>query len=365
MSELGEILTAEQKNDKAYLADLFDISPEQIEKAVAAENARRNPQANQADLGVFGSKASDQEQEAEADEAEDEVVEGEEGDSPDAQNAEAEHADNAPEKSDTEEKASEPSDELDGLTLDNARERIKNAHRRVTQATQNEAKWRKMAEANPSDNNAIAELKREVGALRSQLESPGQKSEAQQAETEDKLGKAIDALEAQLGEYGGPIVNALRQVQEEITGTKQNLGKLGSDYGKTSQQIADEQHTRAVLSEHPDAFEIGNSEEFKGWFYSMPREQVDLGLKGAPEHMIHYLNVYKSLTGIGKKGKATSKAGSAPKNNASQKKAPPPAPDVSRSPSQGKGSPNPKEWTRADFLANEDAIMNAHFSGRG
>ncbi len=191
--------------------------------------------------------------------------------------------DDPPEPADSEvldsESEDEAGDELNGLTLKNAEERIRNAQARMHKASQEASETRKEIS---TLNDQIQTLKGEIEALQRQSSAPQSSSERS-----DESGDPLDELIGEYPDIAGPLVRQIRVLQQS----------LQADQEQRARADADAIHYQKILKAHPDAYEIRDSDDFQGWLERQPplfRRAFD---QGASEDVIHLLGSYKQAVG--------------------------------------------------------------------
>lgn len=261
--------------------------------------------------------------------------------------------DDPPESTESEtpdsESEEEAGDELNGLTLKNAEERIRNAQARMHKAAREASETRKEIS---TLNDQIQTLKGEIEALERQKSAPV--SEEKSAERGDPL----DELTREYPDIAGPLVRQIRVLQQSLQADQEQRAKAD----------ADAVHYQKILKAHPDAYEIRDSDDFQGWLERQPplfRRAFD---QGASEDVIHLLGSYKQAVGQ-LAGQPESRIDTKPKRlEEGRKIADPPTPR-SRRPVQTLGRPR---FTReqianmspSEFEKHEEEIDLAVREGR-
>lgn len=190
--------------------------------------------------------------------------------------------DDPPEPVDSEapdsESEEEAGDELNGLTLKNAEERIRNAQARMHKASQEASETRREIS---TLNDQIHTLKGELEVLQHQSSTP------QSRERSDESGDPLDELIGEYPDIAGPLVRQIRVLQQSLQADQEQRAKAD----------ADAVHYQKILKAHPDAYEVRDSDDFQGWLERQPplfRRAFD---QGASEDVIHLLGSYKQAVG--------------------------------------------------------------------
>lgn len=190
--------------------------------------------------------------------------------------------DDPPEPADREvpdsESEGEAGDELNGLTLKNAEERIRNAQARMHKAAREASETRK----------EISTLNDQIQILKGELEALERQNATHKSEvTGDERVDSLDELVGEYPDIAGPLVRQIRVLQQSLQADQEQRAKAD----------ADAIHYQKILKAHPDAYEIRDSDDFLGWLERQPplfRRAFD---QGASEDVIHLLNSYKQAVG--------------------------------------------------------------------
>ena len=198
-------------------------------------------------------------------------------------------------------------DQIYGLTLENAKQKLKNAdsatrgaQRRMTEATQEASALRK-------EN---AELKVLLGAtrgasegLRKQVEElTAAAHEPSQTDTSDTLD--VDRIKYELGEEVGDIADLANRTRDELRESKEEGKKLSQKLDelqekdkadKEAKNLADlkEQWRRDIQAVHPDAFDLAETQGFQGWLTTQVPLIQGYYESGNQEQVIHMFDIYK------------------------------------------------------------------------
>lgn len=201
-----------------------------------------------------------------------------------------------------------PEDDLTGLTLKNAAERIKNAQQRMHTATAEAAELRKKHDSLTRDledaQADVRRLQREVDQLKAAPPAPAAPAPTPVAES---------ALKRLVDEYPemAPVVEEMlglrtrnEQLAGKVTEMQTQIAETGRkvDTRSNSERIAE--HLSAIRKKHPDLDKIKAADDFKGWKTRQPPVVQEALNKGTADDVIWALDLYKAAVGIGKrKGK--------------------------------------------------------------
>ena len=204
---------------------------------------------------------------------------------------EPEQTDDSPPEADT--------DELQGLTVENAAERIRNAQHRMHKATEETAGLRRlnaqiMARAQQAET-ALAETKTR------QADIPPASPDSDQA------GKPYADLQALAEDYPNiinPLLSTLKAMSARVESLGGEVGEIKVGTAKTAEEsariareTAEAAHLAAIFKAHPDAGKIRVSDDFEGWLdrqSSMYRYAIE---RGTAEDVINVLDEYKAVVG--------------------------------------------------------------------
>lgn len=187
----------------------------------------------------------------------------------------------------------------DGLTLENAKERLLNAEAgrksmqaNMTKATQEAADLRR---ENESIKAEIESLKATVAELKSappKVEEPAKPSQ-------------LDEFADKYGDDFSPVVDGIRgsdeklnAVNSEVETVKDELARIRSEKKKDELEAANEaawnKHWTAVTTAHPDATGIVESEDYQGWVLRQSEDIQRANRVGSTLEVIHVISLYKS-----------------------------------------------------------------------
>ncbi len=175
------------------------------------------------------------------------------------------------------------SGEDEALTLQNAEERIKNAQSRMHEATQEAAELRRQTQ----------DLESQVSQLKT---GAPEKPEGSQTEPPRDYG-SLETLREDYPELINPLIGHISKLEDR-------LGKLETNVETTAQtsKLRDEEsshrtHEDAILKEHPDAFDVAATDDFKGWTTRQPHVVQMAVRQGTSEDVIWALDQYKQAVG--------------------------------------------------------------------
>lgn len=186
-------------------------------------------------------------------------------------------------------------DELDGLTLQNAAERIKNAQARMHRATQEAADLRRALAA---QEQAALQMRAEIE--RSKTTPPAAKPESVGDDA------TLDQLAEEYPDTIGPLLTTIKALQSRVDQlTPQSPAAQAVQAPPThTPDMAATTHYATVLAAHPDAFEVAETPEFQGWITRQgPQAQAVLD-QGNAQQVVALLSGYKKSIGQAKRMQA-------------------------------------------------------------
>lgn len=199
-------------------------------------------------------------------------------------------------------------DDLKGLTLKNAEERIRNAQKRMHTATQEAADLRKKQDGHAQE---LADKDVEIRRLQTELQ---QAKAAAQATPAPAAPVVTDASLQRLQEEYPDLAPVLTELTASRALNQQLAGKV--DELKTRLDATDQKvdtrserelisdHLTTIRKAHPDMDKIRDSDDFKGWKERQPPVVQDAISKGTALDVIWALDLYKEQVGLKKrKGK--------------------------------------------------------------
>ena len=262
--------------------------------------------------------------------------------------------------------AAADTDELEGLTLEHAQERIRNAQARMHRATQETAEFRR---SNEELTARITVLEGQTTTLQAELAAA--KANPPAKPDSDKSTGQHASLEALREDYPSlidPILAVIEDLRAGNTALKDQVTALGGKVDQTSSAVtakaddeakkrkeaAAKKHFDTILAAHKDAFEINDSGEFQGWLDRQPTMYRYAMQKGSALDIIEVLDKYKKAIG-------------AARIDTARAAATPSTPKARTQPNK-----TPKTFTRAEidamtpaqFAANEAEIDEAVAAGR-
>lgn len=228
-----------------------------------------------------------QKEESEAPEAE-EVVEAEAEDTAEEESQPEEVSEQPEEANEGNDEVQEPeqaekqeatSSEEDELTVKNAEKRIKDAQRRMTKATQEASQLRK---ENEYLRTEVTNLKGEVAKLQAVSKAP----EATDAD--------LARLQEEYPDLAKPLIAEIHKLRADQEGSRAQQEELRRQAQADSQQRSALEHQEAILSVHPDAFDLAGRNDFQEWLADQPSYKRHVVEAGSAEDVIDLLNEYKS-----------------------------------------------------------------------
>lgn len=163
--------------------------------------------------------------------------------------------------------AAADTDELEGLSLENAAERIRNAQARMTRATTEAANNRR---ALADEQLRSQQLEDEVERLQAELQAAKVASPEKPDTTQSGMA-TLETLQDDYPQIMGPLLATLKNMQakfDKIEGTVTTR----ADADKADRvKAATAAHFKAIRDAHSDFDQIVDSEEFSGWVSRQPR----------------------------------------------------------------------------------------------
>ncbi|MBF0256029.1 MAG: hypothetical protein HQL47_06130 [Gammaproteobacteria bacterium] len=222
-----------------------------------------------------------------SDDADSEVIDLQEKDKPEVANE--------PRENDS---AQEQEDDLDGLTLQNAQERIRNAQARMHAATQELAEIRKAMEPLQREN---AQLRGDIQMLQQEVQRLRQPPPAS-AQAPADSGIDDDDLKSAKEEWPevvNPLLKRNQLLEARLKQIEQQVQETVTVTQETQQRSAAEAHQQAILAKHPDAFDLAGTDDFQGWVSRQPPLVRQVVETGTAQDVIWVLDQYKQLVGAG------------------------------------------------------------------
>lgn len=222
-----------------------------------------------------------------------------------------------PKKVEESAKANEPGDDTnelppieesgeEGLSLDNARERIRNAQARMHRATQEAADLRKKVASTDGELSAmrskIAGLERELEALRKQ---PPAKPESESVEI---IADAdLNGIAEEYPTFSKPFLSVINKLNNQLKTVTDKLAHVEGKVTKTVTSIEEREesartqtHFDAIRAAHPDAFTLYETDDFQGWIDRQPPMLRDMVEQGTATDVIYVFDTYKAAVGKAK-----------------------------------------------------------------
>lgn len=192
-------------------------------------------------------------------------------------------------------------DDLDGLTLENAAERIRNAQARMTRATQEAAELRRET---AKQTGRLKELDSEIEKLKANPPAP---------KKPDSDGKkpyaSLEALQSDYPTIINPLIETVNALQEQINAlggqvndVRTQVTTSEADKAKQAEQAKIDAHNKTITDAHPDAFSIVDTDEFQGWIDRKPIYGRVMK-EGTADEVVEMLDAYKKAVGIENKRK--------------------------------------------------------------
>lgn len=191
----------------------------------------------------------------------------------------------------------------EGLSLDNARERIRNAQARMHRATQEASDLRKK----------VASQEGEMSAMRSKLSGLEQQIEAlkQQPPANPDSGAAeliadadLQGIAEEYPTFAKPFLAVINKLNSQLKTVEGKLAKVEGKVTETATSIEErdesariKDHFDAIRAAHPDAFTLYESDDFKGWIERQPPMLREMVENGTAKDVIYVFDTYKKAVG--------------------------------------------------------------------
>lgn len=186
-------------------------------------------------------------------------------------------------------------DLTEGLTLENASERIQNAQARMHQATQEAADVRRTTA--PLEEQ-ITELKATVDKLERQAKeaipsAASDLSPVTDSDTESDYAE-LEALQVDYPDVIKPVLAALRKKDEQINKLQDSTNQTANAVINSTEKTAKERHDAAITDVHSDAFDIVETDDFQGWLARQPSHVARITKDGTAQDIIWLMDQYKA-----------------------------------------------------------------------
>ena len=203
----------------------------------------------------------------------------------------------------------EPVNQLTGLTLENAENRIKNAQAAMHNAIKEKNDALK---SNYGTSDEVQRLQELVNSQRDDIQkllTSQQNQPAKVIPKEETVQSMLDSpeLKEAMEEFPQvltPVITAMAAQQKVIDSLKVNQETLTTDLSKTRQdseksqkQLAMEAHWNIINSVHADAEQTLGSPEFQAWFSKQPAIVRKIQKEGSAEDIVWLLNNYDKAIG--------------------------------------------------------------------
>lgn len=268
----------------------------------------------------------------------------------------------APDDKNEQSPAEADTDELDGLSLENAAERIRNAQARMTRATTEAANHRR---ALTDAQLRSQQLEEEVERLQSELQAAKAASPGKPDTTQDGMA-TLETLQEDYPQIIGPLIAALKGMREKVDKIEGTVTTRDDSAKAERARDATEKHFNAIRGAHSDFDQVVNSDEFNGWVSRQSRVTSIIlygdGVQGSgyrnggnAAEVIEVLDTYKKAIG------------SAARTGAAREAAAPTLRKTTRTQPQGRPTFTREQidaMSPAEFAKNEAAIDEALAAGR-
>ncbi len=199
-------------------------------------------------------------------------------------------------------------DELDGLSVSNAEERIKNARARMTRATQEAADLRKKVEPLEASNTELKEsntkLHSELQAIKQQLEQLQSSAPPEKTDSPQAVDAELQTAMEDYPEVVGPLSRQNEQLAQQNQELAKRLDQLEGRVTKTSEGMEEDRRLTAVdewkaavQAVHEDADEIVQSQDFDGWMSRQPKAIQQIAQESTAKDFNWMLDQYKAAVG--------------------------------------------------------------------
>ena len=158
-------------------------------------------------------------------------------------------------------------DELEGLSLENAAERIRNAQARMTRATTEAANHRR---ALTDAQLRSQQLEDEVERLQTELQAASAASPEKPDTTQSGMA-TLETLQEDYPQIIGPLIATLKNMQAKVDKIEGTVTTRNDTDKVERAKAATEKHFNAIRNAHSDFDQVVNSDEFNGWVSRQPR----------------------------------------------------------------------------------------------
>jgi hypothetical protein len=166
---------------------------------------------------------------------------------------------------------------------DKADERVKNAQALMTKATQEAAETRRQ---NEQLSQQLQQALKEVEALK--VSATPQTPEEPNANI-----RSLQDLASEYPDLLGPVIGELQSLREAVNSTEQTAQQSQQAVKQTQQTASQQAHERAILEQHPDAFDVAATDDFKGWLLRQPPASQAIVKQGTAQDVIWLIGSYK------------------------------------------------------------------------
>lgn len=188
-------------------------------------------------------------------------------------------------------------DDLDGLSLQNAEERIRNAQARMHAATAEAGTLRKEVGQLRADNQRLSAdvqmLQQEAAQLR-QAPPPKAVDSAPSSIDDGDLKSAME----EWPEVVNPLLKRNQQLEARLQALEGRVTKTVASSQEAEERAKAEAHSQAILARHPDAFEVAGTDDFQGWVARQPNVVRLAVAQGTSDDVVWVLDQYKQAVGM-------------------------------------------------------------------
>ncbi len=194
---------------------------------------------------------------------------------------------------------------VDGLTLENAQERLRNAEaavrgaqRKMTEATQEASKLRK---ENDELKVLLKDTREAANGLREQVEQIRAGAAQQQEPQKPDISNVVEDY----GEGLAPLVEGVTQTRDAVEKTQLENRELRNDLDeiRKRQEAREAEDAKAIwkreiLEKHPDAFQLSETMDFQGWLSRQTDLIQGIFKSGGSADVTMMFDLYKRDVGV-------------------------------------------------------------------
>lgn len=191
----------------------------------------------------------------------------------------------------------------EGLSLENARERVRNAQARMHRATQEAADLRKKV---ASTDGELSAMRSKMSGLERELEALKQQPPAKpDSGTAELIADAdLQGIAEEYPTFAKPFLSVINKLNSQLKTVSDKLVKVEGKVTQTATSIEErdestrvQTHFDAIRAAHPDAFTLYETDDFKGWIERQPPMLRDMVEQGTATDVIYVFDTYKKAVG--------------------------------------------------------------------